>query len=266
MRRLLLLLPLALFAFDYEPWFPELLEVNFIPSYQYRHYPSINGARPKNHSSTDHVVNLGLAMTFAPDWHAQVETEFADTSKRDWGFRDAAAQIRHIVLDDTGGDPISLAIGGITRWTKTRYLQDPSTPYAANFDLELSMAVGKEFTNTYDWLYRLWGFLGAGIGNRGSPWLRPILTFQGNLRDRNIYTFFTEGYFGFGKKRFVNTNNFNGYGPVRHQSIDIGVAYTRMMGIYGSLKIAFAYRPFAHNFPRKASTCTITYYFPFSPF
>jgi hypothetical protein len=145
-------------------------------------------------------------------------------------------------------------------------MRDVSSPYHAQGNLEIGVAAGKEIDSTYQWLWRFWGFVGTGIGNRGYPWLRPILTAEGKFQLRHKLKLSAEGYFGFGDRSRVNIDDFNGYAKVQHRSIDIGLNYTYLFEIWGALAVQYSFRIYAHSFPQHTSIFTAEYRFPFSLF
>jgi len=266
-RVLLFLCPLSLFAFDVAPWFTPLAEFILRPSYSYRYYPDIDRARnPSHYSSHDHLIDLNLGVNFWPDWDCQIETGFSSTRMLSWGTQRVGLQVRHLLMDDVAGAPVSLTVGAQAFFVPTRNMRDPSSPYHAQGNLELGVAVGKEIDKVYDWQYRFYGFVGIGTANRGYPWLRPLLSAAFKFRRNHEFELFTEGYFGFGRRHHVDIRRFNGYAKIMHQSIDIGGSYHYLFKVWGSLGIQYSYRFYARAFPENASIFTIEYTFPFSIF
>ena len=265
--RYLLFFPLSLFAFTLDPWLTLVAEFEFRPAYSYRYYPSVDrGFNPSSYHSHDQFIDLNLGVTFWPNWDFQVQSDFSHTRKLNWGGQRLGVQLRYLVWDDVVGDPVSLTVGGQVFYVPTRNMRDVSSPYHSQGNLELGLAVGKEIDQGYHWLFRFWGFLGAGIANRGYPWLRPILAVEGKFHLSHQIKLFSEGYFGFGDRSRVNIDDFNGYAKIAHRSIDVGLNYTYHFRIWGALGLQYAYRVYAHAFPRHASTFTAEYRFPFSLF
>lgn len=263
----LVFFPLSLFAFVVDPWLTPIAEFELRPAYSYSYYPSVEGARnPPSYHSHDQMIDLNLGVNFWPNWDFQFQTDFAHTSKLNWGGRRVGLQLRYLLMDDVAGDPLSLTIGGQVFYVPSRNMRDVSSPYHSQGNFELGIGAGKEIDSTFDWRYRFWGFLGVGIANRGAPWLRPILAAEGKFHHHHILRLFTEGYFGFGNRDSVNIDNFNGYAKIAHHSIDLGLNYTYQFRIWGALGLQYAYRVYAHAFPRHASTFTLEYRFPFSIF
>ena len=67
-----------------------------------------------------------------------MEGEFGKTNDVNWAARSGAIQARYGLLDDIAGDPVSLVIGLILRGATHHFLRDVSTPYAAEFNAELT--------------------------------------------------------------------------------------------------------------------------------
>lgn len=266
-RLLFFLFPLSLAAFEVSPWLTPIAEFQFQPSYSYRTYPNVSRARnPSRYSSHDHLIDLNLGVQCWPNWDVQVEWEFSNTRKLSWGTQRLGMQVRYLILDDVAGDPVSLAVGSQIFFVPTRNMRDPSSPYHAQGNLELGAAIGKEIDKVFNWQYRFYGFVGVGTGNRGYPWLRPLLSAAFNYHNRHHIEAFSEGYFGFGKRHSVDIRRLNGYAKILHQSIDVGLSYHYLFQIWGALGVQYSFRVFAHAFPEYTSIFTIEYHLPFSIF
>ncbi len=265
---LLALLPVtALKAFVITPWFSSLAEFQLRSGYSYRYYPDVeSGFNPTHYHSHDHRIDLNLGVRCLPNWDLQLELDCAKTTKLDWGTQRFGSQLRYLFLDDIAGAPVSV-VGSFTYfYVTTRNLSDVSSPYHAQSNFELGVAVGKEFDRTFEWVTRFWGFVGLGTANRGYPWLRPILAGEVKWAEHHKLGLFGEGYFGFGSEQSLNINRFDGYGHIQHQSLDFGLNYIYLFKIWGDLKFQYAYRIFARHFPEKASTFLVEYRLPFSLF
>lgn len=260
-------MPLALVAFEQDPYFRQTWEFALSPAFTYFYYPAIQGARrPSRYSSHDQILSLDLQVSFLPEFDLQIETEFANTRLLDWGTRSAGLDLRYLLLDDIQGDPVSLTLGLITRYVPTRALRDPSTPYHSQLNFEAGCALGKEIDHLSYWVVRFWGYLGAGIANRGAPWLNGELAFEANRENRHQFRLYSQGYVGFGGVEGVNIRAFNGYANIDHRSWDIGGRYLYTFSIWGSLSLDYAYRLMAHSYPERSNSFTVRYTLPFSLF
>ncbi len=259
--------PLALFGFVIEPWYREIAEFQFRPAYSYRYYPSVSqGRNSSSYHSHDHMIDLNLGVQFWPNWDFQLESDFSHTRRLNWGTQRFGLQIRYLLLDDVTGDPVSLSLNLQSYFVPTRNMRDVSSPYHAQGNIELGAAIGKEIDKTYNWLFRFWGVLGVGTANRGYPWARPLLAVEMKFQERHKLKIFSEGYVGFGHHHRVNIDHFNGYSKIAHRSVDLGLNYTYLFKIWGSLGVQYAYRVYAHSFPQNASTFRVEYRLPFSLF
>lgn len=269
-RKLFILLSVSssLLGFDQKPWMGDFLQFHFIPSFTYRSYPSVDRAyNPSHYSSHDRYTTADLEVCFLPSWDAQVGLEFADTREQALGLQSGGVQVRYQFLNDIGGDSVSFTSGLNIRGVSKRSLKDVSCVYANRWNFEIVNSVGKEFAYRCRWFFRTFAFLGVGQATKGRPWVRGLVFLEGNLAKKHKLSLFTEGYFGFGKNRFVNIDDFNGYGNIFHQSIDVGAAYTYDMSkIWGNFTFSYNYRVFAKAFPKNAQTYLFAYNFPFSFF
>lgn len=263
----LLTLPVACFCYQQQPWFPELLEFQWIPSYTFQHYPSVDRAiHPKKYHSNDQIAQLALEVSPYPTFDLQMRVQFAATHEKHFNFRDGGILIRTLLLNDVEGDPISWTVGITSDFVRHSFLKDVSTPYHFVSNFELGSAIGKEITRECDWIARFWAYVGGGIANRGDPWTHAKLAIWGNFKNRHRLHLFTEAYLGFGRKNQVDISNHEGYGKIHHQSIDVGLAYQYHFDIWGELTLEYFYRPYAHAFPKNLQSITLRYQLPFSLF
>ncbi|GAB5410936.1 MAG: hypothetical protein ChlgKO_00500 [Chlamydiales bacterium] len=265
MRIFLFLLPLSLFSLNYDPWFGETWLFYLTPSYTYQYYPDVDNGTQK-YSSNDHIGAANLEFSFLPRWDVQFEGIFAATNKLSWGTRAVGTSLRYLFLNDVEGDPVSLTMNGAFFYVPTRAQTDPSTPFHSTANLEIGAAVGKEIDKIYNWRYRFWGYLGAGIANRGAPWARGILALDARFWEHNLLRIFSEGYVGFGGVNEVNIDRLRGYANIDHQSIDVGLRYAYEFKIWGEFSLEYFYRAFAHSFPERMQSITVAYTLPFSLF
>jgi hypothetical protein len=254
-------------SFEIKPWYPKIYQLEFRPSYTVQHYPAVdNAVNPKEFYSTDQILTLNLGVPFTPFWDVQLEGEFDHTKRRSFGLLSGGGQLRYQLLDDISGDPFSMTLGLSYRGVPYNRLEDVSTPYHFVSNFELHSTIGKELVRGDTWIFRTFAFLGAGIANKGSPWLRPLVSVEVNIKDQHQLEFFTEGYFGFGDQTKVNVRKFSGYQNIEHRSVDGAFVYRRIFKIWGSLEFQFLRRLYAHSYPERLSGFTVTYRLPFSLF
>ncbi|MBP9840979.1 MAG: hypothetical protein KBC64_00970 [Simkaniaceae bacterium] len=259
----LFLIPVFSYAFQNKPYFSPLAEFELYSAYTYSYYNSVEGLGIP-YRSRDSDVDLNLGLRFLPDWEMQVEGEFLKTSHHVLSAESFAGQVRYHFLDDLSGDAVSLTSGLRLRYVTGRFLHDLSCPYAATLNLDLVTSIGKEFNRGDQWICRIFSYLGAGIGNRGAPYLTPELHLEFNVFRRHQFDFFALGNFGFGG-RSVSVKQF-GYGNTEHYSVDVGATYRYVIPIWGELYVTYTYRPYAHQFPQRMQTFLLGYHLPFSLF
>lgn len=262
----LLILASPSWALETKPWFGNPYEFELQSAFTYYRFHEVEGAsRQLSAPSNTRVILLDLGLTL-PQFDFQMEGEFAKTNSINWALRSAAFQGRFQMLDDISGDPVSVVLGLNIRGAPHRLLRDVSTPYASEFNLEMTGSIGKEWSSAGKWTMRTYGFAAVGIANRGYPWTRELFVWQYNLQDTHRFTLFADGDFGFGNKQHVNVKHFNGWAKFQHQSIDLGIAYGYKISVYGLLSATYAHRIFAHNFPERVNFFTLSYCLPFSLF
>ncbi len=264
--KLLLLFPIALLGLERMPWYCNVYEFTFTPTYTYSRYPSVNHGVPHHQSpSHDHLLSFDLAFPPTPEWEFDAEIEFADTPRQSMGLRSIAAQARYLWLNDVIGDPVSLTTGAAIRGVSKHSVRDVSSPYHSYYNFELNSAVGREWDRGFDWQFRSYGGGALGIANHGYPWLSIFTMVEGQFHSNRL-GLFLDSYLGFGHKKTVKINHFHGYGSIEHRNIDLGVKYTYAFDIWGHLSLAYTRRLLAHSFPEKVNFFTISYMLPFSAF
>ncbi len=261
------LAPLMIHALEVKPWIGNPYEFRLLGNYTHSHFNKVDNASPGlDRPSNDQLVLLGLGFTPGNTWDTDFNIEFVNTPRQSWGFRSAAVQLRRLWLDDILSDPISLTTGLNLRAVSQHSLKDVSSPYHSAFDMEMNMAMGKEWHKQAFWTHRIFAFGGLGIGNTGSPWTRAYAAFQANKSNRFRYELFSEGYWGFGPQKTIDINAFDGYGHIRHKSVDVGVACSYVSELRGGLSFRYAHRVYAESFPANTNFYMVVYDLPFSYF
>ena len=258
-------LPLSCFSLTTKPWLADLFEADLTPGYTYRHYPNVQGAT-KPFASNDQILSLELGAALSTRFDLELELEVAHTTQQSWGMRSGAMQVRYLWLDDVAGDPVSFITGLSLRDVSKRNLRDVSCPYAARINGELFSAIGKEFSDVFNWNTRIYAWVAVGIANLGAWWTRQEISYENNWCNRYNLKLFLQGDFGFGNLRQVVVDHFDGWGKYHHQSVDLGICCRCQLDYYGTFSIRYAYRVFARTFPERVHCLTLLYCFPFSLF
>lgn len=254
-----------IYAIEYQPWFGNIYEFNFLSRYAYSYFSSVDSALPPLKStSNDHLLYFGLEIPPSTKVSLDSDIEFTNTPRQSLSFRSVAFQGRYLFYDDIIGDAVSLALGGNIRYTSSRSLKDISCPYYSNCDFEGTLAIGKEVDCIENWRFRFWGVGGLGMGNRGSPWMFALLALEGNNKESNKWSLFFAGSHGYGRKTVVEINHFYGYGKIREKNIDIGGRFGHKFGVWGTISLEYRRRLFAKRCPKDVNTFAISYLLPFS--
>lgn len=253
-------------SLETKPWFGNVFEFELQSAFTYYRFHHVEGASVQlNAPENTRVLLFDVGLTL-PQCDMQVEADFAKSNHINWALRSVALQGRYLLLDDISGDPISVVLGINLRGAPYHFLRNVSTPYASEFNVEITGAMGKEWSSRGMWTMRTYGFAAFGIANRGYPWTRELLVWQSNWQDTHRVSLFAEGNFGFGDKQHVDVKHFLGWAAFQHRSIDLGLAYGYKITVYGLFSLSYAYRVFAHNFPEHVNFFTLSYCLPFSLF
>lgn len=252
-------------SLEVKPWLGEVYELQFKSLYSFSFYPSVDHAIPqlRNHSH-DHLLYFGLEYPGSPRTSFDGDLQFVNTPRQSFSFRSFALQGRYLWLDDIVGDRVSFVTGFHLRYTSQKSLRDVSCPYHGDVDFEGHFAIGKEFDNVQDWRLRYWGFAALGIANRGSPWMRAIVSVEGNYKDLHKWAIYSIGNHGFGRKTILDPYAFNGYGMIRAKFIDLGCSYGYQIGCTGTVRIGYEKRVLARRCPQRMNTFYISILIPFS--
>ncbi len=249
------------------PWFRNIWEFTFTPTYTYSQYPSVQNGVPKGQQkSNDHLISFDFAVPFTSQWQMDSQVEFADTPRQSMGLRSLAFQPRYLWLDDLLGDPVSLTTGAVIRGVTHHSLKDVSSPYHSYLNFEINSALGREWNRGFDWHVRSFGGASIGIATRGFPWVSAFTGVEGQMHQAHRLGMCLEGALGFGHRKRVYFNHFNGYAFIEHRNIDVSVKYTYVFEIWGQLSCAYTRRIYAGSFPEKVNFFTFSYMLPFSLF
>ena len=252
-------------ALEHQPWFGDVFQFHFLGDYTYSRFPSFQNGYPKlQQPFNSHVIYLGLDFSPSPIWSVDFDIQLADTTKTPFSFRTIAAQGRYLWMDDIIGDPISLVTGVSGRFTTSKNLKDISCPSHGNVDIELNVSLGKEFEASNNWLFRTWFYGALGHANRGSPWVRGILSLETNIDDSHKIALFAEGINGYGRHARVDINRFYGYAKVREKAVDVGIRYGYTIGVWGTLRAEYSRRVLAKSAPQYVNFYSVSYLLPFS--
>jgi hypothetical protein len=255
-------------AFEESPWLDFPYEFHLRSAFKESYYSTIADAvisEGKYEHSWNEEFNLNIGVSTMSMLDLQLEGEFFQTKATTFTLESLGALIRSQIMDDIQGDPFSCTIGTSIRYVPDHALFDPYVPYQGLFNFEANIAFGKEFDEAFDWTKRMTLFLATGLATQGSAYLRFNSSFELH-RVNHLFGAVLKTCFGFGGERTVDLQDFHGYGRIRHQSIDLGLNYSYLFDIYGTLSIEALYRVYAFAFPKNFTSIEIRYNFPFSIF
>jgi len=261
---LFLSFPLTLKALEISPWFYPPWEFHVGAEVKGNFFPNVNrGFNPIDYSSNNILAGAYVLVPFSDNWEVEAELQFERTSKTPFDFQSVALQVRNQILNDVASDWVSFSVGLNARYVPDKWLVDVAIPYHNLANFELNASLGKEFTSNFRWVYRTFVYFAVGQANRGYPWLRGSIDLCRKVHNKSIFTLFSRGYFGLGNQEGVNVDNFKSYARIKHQSVDVGLEYTYLFDIWGSLTLEYAYRVYARSFPERVNFFKVAYDIPF---
>ena len=255
----------TLYALEEEPWFHPPLNFHAKTALDGSFFTGVNnGINPFDYHSTNIEVIAGLLAPLTPKWDAEIEVELEGTTMTNFGFESLALQIRRLFLNDIVENFMSLDMGANIRAVPQKMLFDVAIPYHSIWNFELTAALGKEFANRDDWLWRTFISGAVGQANRGYPWLKANFDIKAKAFKYYIFSAFLRSYFGLGNRTLINVHNFSGYAFYKHQNVDVGATFTILFSAYGSLNLSYTHRFYAKTYPEDYNAFRITYDLPFS--
>lgn len=258
-----ILLPACLAATDLKPWFPRSLE--FQPRFTYLHqqYTEVDTGRGVCcKRSKDDFYTASLELAYA-EYCGEIETTFAGTGSHHLGPEDVSLTLRYQLFDDVIGDPVSLVAGVTLSQVFSLALKDISTFYHGTAQGEIHAAIGRECSTWTTWSSRWWVVGAFGAGDHGSPWIRGEAAWEKNILEMQQVRFFIHTLYGLGRNDLELNVPFEGYGPIRHQSVDVGLQYRYTFDCDSILSAGFIRRVYSRNCPKDVNIYFVRYLYPF---
>lgn len=252
----------SLFATELLPWYGQMLEIETRAACQMQAYQCVSARhRSIQQPACDLFFDLSAASSYN-DIAGEVEVIASDTRYRSFGMDCIKLTARYRWMNDIVGEPISLVSGvSISQVFKTG-LRNLSSFHHGGIEGEFHLAAGKEHSFRQFWTSRYWGVVGVGIADMGYPWVRGDMAWEHNYCDVHQVRFFVNSLWGLGHKS-LHLKPFHGYGPVRHQLIDIGLRYSRFLLCNGmTVSLEYAFRPYARNCPKQVSSLYVSVSYP----
>lgn len=261
---------LSLFCFcqgsatEYTPWLGNFYEFELRSSFYYQGYAWLaSGSHHTKYSSNDVFLNLSLSNARPnPAVGAEFEVTEARTRRQRGEIDQLKLTGRYLWQDDVRGDLYSLITGLSYIQAFKNSLRDVSSFHHGLYNAEFFVSLGKEMAEECLWGSRWWGMFAIGIAEQGSPWLRFRLNYDKRWCEKHELGLFLHSLWGLGGKR-LHLSYFEGYGPIKHQSIDLGLRYTYVLEYDGHASLEYAYRVYANNFPAYAHHVLAQFLYPF---
>lgn len=260
---LLLLFPAFAQSTELAPWYSRYLELQPQAEYRFQAYNTLNTKHGHKHRiARDNYLTLSLSGAYDV-YSVELETTFASTRHVSACLADARLTGRYQWLDDVLGDPVSLVTGVTAIQTLKIARHDLSNFYHGGIEGEFHLAVGRETSCQQFWISRLWGLFAIGVADLGSPWIRADVAWDHNGWDDHEFSLFARSLWGLGGENLNLEKRFKGYGPIAHQSIDLGIRYSFLLENGGFVGIGYSYRVYANNCPRCVNQCYASLLYPF---
>jgi hypothetical protein len=261
---LALLLPFALGATELAPWYGRSLEIEPRATALFQYFRSIATPFPQTkYISFGQFYTLSAASSY-DRVGAEVELTMATTPVRTFGFDAFRATGRYLLLDDVIGDWISITAGTTLSASCRPAVRDISAFHHGNFEIEGHLAFGKECSCHSFWVSRWWGLFALGMASRGCPWMRTDFTLERNFWDCSSWQVFVHTLWGCGDYNIDLRRGFEGYGLIKHRSVDLGFRASTLFGSSGGIvSFQIAQRLYAWNFPKYATLAFLRFTYPF---
>ena len=250
------------YAIEYQPWVGDQYEFEWRNSLLNRSYSKVaEGSDLINRSSDDVFFKSSLSNALKPNFSLELEAEVAYTREQRPNFDHLSLAGRYVLSDDLAGDSATFTVGAVFTRAMHKSLKDIDSFHHGISEVEFFTSFGKELSIAGErWGSRLWGVVGFGTAiQKGSPWWRGRLAFDTRIRDVHEIGVFGHALFGLGSKK-LHIHDFKGYGPIRHQSLDIGLRYAYLIPYYGNFNLEYSYRVYARNFPARAHQVLVTFF------
>lgn len=239
---------------EYQPWLGNLFEFEWRDSLFYQNYSAISsGTKTERDSANDLFLNESLAFAFTDfelkgRYGVELELRAANTHRQRANIDQIKLTGRYVLMDDIIDDPFALSLGASFIQAFRHSVHDISSFHHGKAEGELFLSFGNEFPQKSIWGSRWWGIAGIGIADQGSPWVRLDAVYEKRWCELHEIRVFAHSLWGLGGER-LHRAHFQGYGPVQHESIDVGLRYTYELEFFGSASLEYTYRLYARNFP-----------------
>ncbi|MCH9811270.1 hypothetical protein K0U07_00735 [bacterium] len=263
-----LLLALAcssLHAIKSDPWIPPLFELNAGASYSFSWFPDVdNAVNPSSYHSHINQLNFNVNGSFTPQLFVELDLNFNETRKVNFGFESIAPCIKYQLFNDLTGDPVAFLIGASFRYVLDDRVRDVAVPYGGAYNFDFLMSIGKEFDKNGNIEGRVFGLFDIGVAAQGMPWIYVDIAGEAVFYENNWLIVGVDGYYGFGTTTQVNINKHYGWGSIQHNSMDVKLGYTYKFDVWGELAFEYKRRVVAVSYPEELNLFGVSYNVSFS--
>ncbi len=222
------------------------------------------GTKERSLHSNQLIASLGF--TPHPEWDAELDLSFAETSWHDFGYDSTKLAIRYLWLNDVIGDPVSLTTGISLAVQQNRFLNDLSLVRHGSFESLFHAACGKEFGFSENAYFRAWVMGAIGVANQGSAWSKGLAHINWIYDEAHFLDLFFGIEKGYGNKRLhsASRHHFPGYAHLDYHFADIGLRYDYQLTSIGKLYAQVKQRICARYCPKNTTALEVGVDVPFS--
>lgn len=257
------LLPALLFSTEFMPWLDREIEIHSRLDCWLQSFNTLDVSHgPNCYRSRDIFLKGSLLLPYK-QWSLELEATGANTRHHRYHADNLKFTARYRWLNDIVGDSISLITGISVSQVFKPARHDIGVFHHGGVEGEVHAAIGREVSCYQFWTSRWWTVCGVGMGDIGSPWIRWDGVWERNWCDISQFRVFARTLWGLGKHS-LSLNHFSGYGPIHHQSIDLGFRYSYLIKWDLTLSLEYAYRVYAQNCPKNVNFFLVHIYYPFA--
>lgn len=251
-------------ATEYQPWLGNAYEFEARGETLYQGFATLaSDGDHKKYLCNDFFLNFSLINSIPdPSFGIELEVTGALTRKQHGEVDQLKFTGRYVWQDDIMGDPLSMITGASYIQAFEHSLKDLSSFHHGLYNIECFVSVGRESSDETRWGSRWWGMFGLGIAEKGSAWFRLRFDYDKRFNQKHEIGLFIEGLCGLGHKH-LEIKKFEGYGAVKHQSVDAGLRYVYVLDYCGNASLEYCYRLYANNFPAYTHRVVAQFLYPF---
>jgi|GEM_PF-1204725 len=261
------LLASSLVAAEVSPWISPPWECQGGLGYGFEHFEHVQSPAGSFRTvQNTHHFRGSFGMTVWPRVNVEGELVLAKNSLFNFAFEALYLSGRYVLCDDQRGDFATVTAGTSLTFAGGQVLRNLSFAYHGYANVEFNVALGKEFGGTccQQWQWRLWSYFGYGIAERGSPWIRSIISLDQELTSCIDASLFVQMLYGLGHNNIIAAQPFPGYASIGHQAVDLGLNFSYGLGPIGSFDLLGWINLHARDFPQHALGFSAQLRIPFS--